>query len=136
MPFDMRVQNDLDRFHQAQDVVERRGSTLRNGRASIAIIGCGHVGMACAHAILKSHLIRELVLIDESVDRAKGEALDLQQAVPVGMPVKINAGSYRDAAASEIEIPTVRAPGKFSGSRLDMLSGNVSLIFAPSSEQR
>ena len=127
--FDTRVQNDVDRFHLVQDVAEREGSPLRNGRTSIAIIGCGHVGMACAQAILQSQLIRELVLIDESVDRAKGEALDLQQAVPLGMPVKITAGSYRDAAASASAILTVGAPGKFSGARLDMLSGNVCQVW-------
>jgi L-lactate dehydrogenase len=120
--------NSLKLRHGKARDAEVKGSALRNGRTCIAIIGCGHVGMACAHAILRSNLIRELVLIDESVDRAKGEALDLQQAVPLGMPVKITAGSYRDAAVSAIAILTVGAPGKVSGSRLDMLSGNVSLV--------
>jgi hypothetical protein len=62
--FDTRVQNDLDRFHLVQDVAERKGRSLRNGRTSIAIIGCGHVGMACAHAILQSHLKSYNVLRD------------------------------------------------------------------------
>jgi L-lactate dehydrogenase len=101
---------------------------MKTQRARIAIIGCGHVGMACAHSLLANHLIRELVLIDESVDRAKGEVLDLQQAVPLGAPVKIMTGSYAEAAASFIVILAVGAPVVFDGSRLDMLAVNVGLV--------
>lgn len=97
-------------------------------RSRIAIIGCGHVGVTCAHALLQSRLCREIVLIDEDPNRARGEALDLQQAMPFDTPVKIYAGDYVDAAASEIVILTVGAPGKFSGSRLDLLADNVSIL--------
>ena len=96
----------------------------------IAIIGCGHVGTTCAYALLQSRLCRELVLIDEAIDRAKGEALDLQQSVPLGMPVKIFAGDYADAAASSIVVLTVGAPGRFPGSRLDLLAANIESVGA------
>jgi L-lactate dehydrogenase len=94
----------------------------------IAIIGCGHVGTSCAYAILHKHLAREIVLIGDTEDRVHGEALDLQQAVPLGTPVRIFAGTYKDAAASSIVIVTVGTPAKFSGSRLDMLAGNVGIV--------
>jgi L-lactate dehydrogenase len=94
----------------------------------IAIIGCGHVGTSCAYAILQNHLAREIVLIGDTEDHVHGEALDLQQAVPLGTPVKIFAGTYKDAAASSIVIMTVGIPAKFSGSRLDMLAGNVVIV--------
>jgi L-lactate dehydrogenase len=54
----------------------------------ISIIGCGHVGTSCAYAILHNHLAREIVLIGDTEDHVHGEALDLQQAVPLGTPVK------------------------------------------------
>src|ERR1700754_948178 len=94
----------------------------------ISIIGCGHVGTSCAYAILQNHLAREIVLIGDTQDHVQGEALDLQQAVPLGTPVKIFAGTYRDAAASAIVIMTVGTPAKFTGSRLDMLAGNVVIV--------
>ena len=97
---------------------------------SVAIVGCGHVGMACANAILQRQLVRELVLIDEAEDVARGEALDLEQAVPLGLPVKVTAGTYEQAAASDIVVMAAGAPGKFSGSRLDMLAANVGLVRA------
>src|SRR5260370_8924445 len=94
----------------------------------ISIIGCGHVGTSCAYAILQNHLAREIVLIGDTEDHVHGEALDLQQAVPLGTPVKIFAGTYKDAAASSIVIVTVGSPAKFSGSPLDMLAGNVGIV--------
>lgn len=98
------------------------------GHTRISILGCGHVGTACAYAILHNRLAREIVLIGDTEDHVHGEALDLQQAVPLGTPVKIFAGTYKDAAASSIVIMTVGAPAKFSGSRLDMLGGNVGIM--------
>ena len=86
------------------------------------------LGTACAYAILHNHLAREIVLIGDTEDHVHGEALDLQQAVPLGTPVKIFAGTYKDAAASSIVIVTVGTPGKASGSRLDMLTGNAAII--------
>jgi L-lactate dehydrogenase len=94
----------------------------------ISIIGCGHVGTSCAYAVLHNHLAREIVLIGDTEDRVHGEALDLQQAVPLGTPIKIFAGTYKDAASSSIVIMTVGTPGKFNGSRLDMLAGNVGIV--------
>jgi L-lactate dehydrogenase len=94
----------------------------------ISIIGCGHVGTSCAFAILNTRLVREIVLIGDTEAHVQGEAMDLQQAVPLGSPIKIVAGTYKDAAASSIVIVTVGTPGKFQGSRLDMLAGNVVIV--------
>jgi L-lactate dehydrogenase len=94
----------------------------------ISIIGCGHVGTSCAFAILQTRLVREIVLIGDTETHVQGEAMDLQQAVPLGSPIRIFAGTYKDAAASSIVIVTVGTPGKFQGSRLDMLAGNVVIV--------
>ena len=94
----------------------------------ISIFGCGHVGTSCAYAILQNRLAREIVLIGDTENHVQGEALDLQQAVPLGTPIKIFAGTYKDAAESSIAILTVGTPAKFQGSRLDMLAGNVGIV--------
>src|SRR5271170_6144381 len=99
-------------------------------RTRISVIGCGHVGTSCAYAILQNHLAREIALIGDTETHVQGEAMDLQQAVPLGSPIKIFAGTYKDAAASSIVILTVGTPGKFQGSRLDMLAGNVVIVRA------
>jgi len=95
---------------------------------SVAIIGCGHVGVACASSLLSTSLVRELVLINHSDEVAQGEALDLQQASPLGSPVRVTAGTYADAAVSQIVVLTAAAPGKLEGSRLDMLAANADVV--------
>jgi L-lactate dehydrogenase len=94
----------------------------------VSIIGAGHVGTSCAFAILQTRLAREIVLISGTSERAEGEAMDLQQAVPLGSPLKIFAGTYKDAASSEIAILTVSVPGGFPGSRLALLEGNTVIV--------
>ncbi len=95
---------------------------------SITIIGCGHVGIACAASLLTMSLCRELILINSDHDVARGEALDLQHAVPLGFPVRISAGTYADAASSRIAILTAGAPSNVTGSRLDMLAANAAVV--------
>ena len=101
---------------------------MSTSHTRISIIGCGHVGTSCAYAILQNRLVREIVLIGDTEHHVQGEALDLQQAVPLGSPIKIFAGTYKDAAASSIVVITVGTPGKFQGSRLDMLAGNLVIV--------
>jgi len=101
---------------------------MPSSHTRITVIGCGHVGTSCAYAILQNRLAREIVLLGDTEHHVQGEALDLQQAVPLGSPIKIFAGTYKDAAASSIVIITVGTPGKFQGSRLDMLAGNVVIV--------
>ena len=45
---------------------------MPSDRTRISIIGCGHVGTACAFALLQSHFVREIVLIDEAKSLAQG----------------------------------------------------------------
>jgi L-lactate dehydrogenase len=94
----------------------------------VSILGCGHVGTSCAFALLQTRLVREIVLIGDGPTHVQGEALDLQQAVPLGSPITVTAGTYKDAAASSIVIVTVGTPGTFQGSRLDMLAGNAVIV--------
>jgi L-lactate dehydrogenase len=101
---------------------------MPSSHTRITVIGCGHVGTSCAYAILQNRLAREIVLLGDTESHVRGEALDLQQAVPLGSPIKIFAGTYKDAASSSIVIITVGTPGKFQGSRLDMLAGNVVIV--------
>ncbi len=101
-------------------------STLTTTR--IAIIGCGNVGTACAYALLLSSTVRELILIDHDSDKARGEAMDLEHAVPLGAPVRVMAGSYKDAAESAIVILTAGVPSTPGESRLDLLDRNVTIV--------
>jgi len=94
----------------------------------VAIIGCGNVGLACAHSLLLNRLAREIVLISHDSDHTRGEALDLQQAVPLGSPVSVTAGTYEDAAASHLVVLAVGGAAKFATTRLALLAENAVIV--------
>jgi len=48
--------------------------------ATVAIVGAGDIGGACAHALAAHDLAGHILLIDAAVNAAAGKALDIQQA--------------------------------------------------------
>ena len=48
--------------------------------ATVAIVGAGDIGGACAHALAAHDLAGRILLIDAAVNAAAGKALDIQQA--------------------------------------------------------
>lgn len=73
---------------------------------------------------------RELILLDINPEAAQAEAMDLQHAVPMGRPVHIRAGDYRDAATASIVVITAGVGGEPGESRLDLLERNVGVVRA------
>ncbi|HKP71386.1 MAG TPA: L-lactate dehydrogenase [Pyrinomonadaceae bacterium] len=94
----------------------------------IAVIGCGNVGATSAYALVTRGVAREIVLVDANPERAEGEAMDLQHAVPLARPVDVWAGEYKDAARAAIVVVAAGVGGKHGESRLDLLGRNVSVI--------
>jgi L-lactate dehydrogenase len=94
----------------------------------VAIVGVGNVGATFAYALLLSGLASEIVLIDANREKAQGEAMDLNHAVPFAHPTRIWAGDYEDCSGAAL---TVIAAGKArmsGGSRLDLLQGNAEIF--------
>ncbi len=95
----------------------------------ITIIGAGAVGVTCAYALVLKGTAREIVLINRDPRKAEGEASDLQHAVPLGQPVKVIAGDYRDAAKSAIVIFAAGAASSDRAeTRLELLEKNVGIL--------
>lgn len=94
----------------------------------VTIIGAGSVGSTTAFALLARGAASEVVLIDVNTDKALGEALDIKQATPFIDNCDIYAGSYADAAGSDVVIITSgigRRPGQ---SRLELVQTNIGII--------
>src|SRR5215210_8928888 len=94
----------------------------------VAVIGCGHVGVTTAYALLMSGTAREVVLIDCDRERAQGEAMDLQHAVPLTRPVRVWAGDYEDAALADIAVIAAGVGSRPGETRLDLLGRNVIVV--------
>ena len=72
----------------------------------ITIIGAGNVGSTIAYTLSIMGLAKDIVMIDIKNDLALGEALDIRQGTPFSSNCTIYAGSYADAADSNIVILT------------------------------
>ena len=94
----------------------------------ITIIGTGSVGSTIAYTLTVSGLASEIVMIDVNDEKALGEALDIRQGTPFCSPCNIYAGSYRDAANSDIVIITSGVARKPGQSRLDLAQTNVNIL--------
>ncbi|MBR4236144.1 MAG: L-lactate dehydrogenase [Clostridia bacterium] len=97
-------------------------------RRKVTIVGCGFVGSASAFALMESGLFSEMVLIDSDSSKAEGEALDISHGLPFAQPMKIYAGTYDDAADSDIIIVTAGAGQKPGETRLDLVKKNVGIM--------
>ena len=93
---------------------------LQKRPTRVAIVGCGNVGATFAYALLLSGLASEIVLIDANHAKAEGEAMDLNHAMPLGRPVRIWAGDYKDCKGALLTVVTAGAAQRLrsSGRRL------------------
>ena len=103
-------------------------------KKKITIIGAGSVGATTAFALLSRGAASEVVLIDINTEKALGEALDIKQATPFIDNCDIYAGSYRDAADSDVVVITSGIGRKPGQTRLELVQTNVSIIKSISSE--
>ncbi len=93
----------------------------------ITIIGTGSVGSTIAYTLTVQGIASEIVMIDINGEKAMGEALDIRQGTPFCNPCTIYAGSYADAAGSDIVILTSGVARKPGQSRLDLAQTNVNI---------
>ena len=70
----------------------------------VTIIGAGSVGSTIAYTMAVNGLAGEVVMIDINTSKALGEAMDIRQGTPFCAPIQIYAGTYADAAGSDVVI--------------------------------
>jgi L-lactate dehydrogenase len=83
---------------------------------SVAILGSGAVGVACAGPVLQLGLASQLTLYDRDDERARGEALDFQHAAPLLPECAVEGASMDSISAADIAevsqgVRDVLAPG-------------------------
>ena len=97
-------------------------------KRKIMIVGTGIVGMSFAYSLLSEKGIDELVLVDVNADKAKGEQMDLSDGLLyANSKMKITAGSYADAADTNIVVLTAGAAQKPGQSRLELVKINANI---------
>jgi L-lactate dehydrogenase len=94
----------------------------------ISVVGCGKVGSAVAYTALLKGLTDDIVLVDASCDKARGEALDILQCRPFAPQASVRQGQMADTAGSDIIVITAGIPRKADEPRVLLLSRNAALI--------
>lgn len=94
----------------------------------ITVIGSGNVGSTIAYTLTIMGIASEIVMIDVNEEKSLGEALDIRQGVSFCDPTAVYAGSYSDAADSDIVVITSGMARKPGQTRLDLAQANVDII--------
>ena len=96
----------------------------------IVIIGCGNVGMSYAYALINQKCnIDELVLIDQNIDKANGEAMDLNHSIPYSPNnIIVKSGDYSECADATIVMIAAGANQNVGETRLDLIHKNTEIF--------
>jgi L-lactate dehydrogenase len=94
----------------------------------VAIVGVGLVGSTYAYSLLLSGIASEIVLIDVNKERAEGEAMDLNHAVPFAHPTKICAGDYSDCEGAAITVVAAGVGQRPGETRLQLVQRNAAIF--------
>jgi L-lactate dehydrogenase len=94
---------------------------------SVAILGAGAVGVACAGPLLQLGLASELTLYDRDGDRARGEALDFHHAAPLLPECTVEGESMDSIRAADIAVLTAGIHTEPGQTRLDTLDHNLAV---------
>ncbi len=99
-----------------------------SGPFTVGVLGAGHVGAAVTNALVLLGACRRVVLFDRHLDRAEGEAWDIEDGVPLLDEVEIApTSSYADLAAADVVVVTV-GDSKMHDNRLELLANNAVVI--------
>lgn len=96
----------------------------------IVIIGCGNVGMSYAYALINQKCnIDELVLIDQNIDKANGEAMDLNHSIPYSPNnIIVKSGDYSECTDATIVMIAAGANQNVGETRLDLIHKNTEIF--------
>ena len=98
----------------------------QDSMSKIVIVGCGNVGMSYAYSLINQKCnVDELILIDKNMEKAEGEAMDLNHSIPYSPNViNIKAGDYSDCANADIVMLSAGANQEVGETRLDLIHKN------------
>lgn len=95
----------------------------------VVIIGTGFVGASYAYALIMQSVAEEIVLIDMNKNKAEGEAMDLNHAVPFAQsPTKVWHGDYSDCKNADIVCITAGVSQSEEVTRLTVVHQNSKII--------
>ena len=94
----------------------------------VSIIGTGQVGMAVAYAMAIQNTASHVVLVDANLEKAEGEAMDIQHGLSFVKPMEITHGTLEDCAESDVIVITAGVKRRVGEDRLELVGRNIELF--------
>lgn len=94
----------------------------------VAVIGAGLVGSTYAYTVLLQGLADEICLIDVRVDKARGEAMDLNHAAPFTRRTSVWAGTMEDLAEADLIVISAGTNQRPGQTRMELLQENARIV--------
>lgn len=116
----------LNRF--AAEEYEGAVAAAQGARLRLGLIGSGLVGATFAYTVLLRGLASEIVIIDINRDKAEGDVMDLNHAMPFTQPAVIRSGDYGDLANADVVVIAAGAAQKPGETRLDLVKKNTRIF--------
>jgi len=102
-----------------------------SAKSKVSVVGAGgNVGGIVAYSVAMHGMAHSVVLVDRDTDRARGKALDMNQAATAmrSHTIVTVADSYEDVRDSKIVVITAGFPRKEGMSREDLLLKNAEIM--------
>jgi len=96
--------------------------------SKIVIVGAGNVGSTFAFTLMISGVAREIVLIDNNEQWAKGECMDLNHGASFVHPVNVYSAGYEGCRDADIVVITAGAKQKPGQTRTDLIKTNTEIF--------
>jgi L-lactate dehydrogenase len=95
----------------------------------VSIVGCGKVGRSIAYSLLQHDMLHELTLLGRTIEKVRGDMLDMEHALPFLSKTTITATTdYADLANSDIVVFSAGVGQKPGQTRLDLAKQNIALV--------
>lgn len=98
----------------------------------VVIIGAGRVGSTVAYSLVNLGMTAEIVLVNRTPSKARGEAQDISHTTSFTYSpnVRVREGDYEDCKDAQIIVVTASADSKTTGAtkRMDLIHVNTSIL--------
>ncbi|MFQ6091171.1 MAG: L-lactate dehydrogenase [bacterium] len=94
----------------------------------VAVVGAGRVGSSCAFTLMVHNLAGEIALVNRTIERARGEALDIAHGVPLLNTTQITYGGYECCKDADVVVITIGAAQKPGETRLELTQRNAAIF--------
>lgn len=103
-------------------------SKLKRHKRRIVIVGAGNVGSTIAYTVLLRDIAPEIILIDRDQDKATGQVLDINHAIPYLKESRVRTGTFGDCKTADAIVLTAGSAPRPGQTQLELAKENLDSI--------